>query len=227
MISAGLTGLYAITSAQQLESDFYLLSSTQAAFEGGVQILQYRAKGQDASRTLRQARLLAKLCHEYKVLFLINDDPYLAKACGADGVHLGQQDCSIAKARQLLGAQAIIGQTCHASFDLAQRAREQGADYLAFGRCFASQTKPEAPSARLEIFQQAATLGLPLVGIGGITPETTGEVIRAGAQMIAVCDGLMNSPNPQQAAQQYQHALQEANSFLFNEVQHDSLSRTF
>ncbi|MFK7161724.1 thiamine phosphate synthase [Marinospirillum sp. MEB164] len=227
MTNSGLTGLYAITSARQLHSDFSLLSSTQAAFEGGVQILQYRAKDQDASRALRQARLLARLCREYHVIFLINDDPYLAKACDAHGVHLGQQDCSITQARQLLGPHAIIGQTCHASLDLAQRALDQGADYLAFGRCFPSQTKPEAPPASLDIFQQAARFGLPMVGIGGITPATAGEVVRAGAQMIAVCDSLFNTAQPQQVAQQYQHALQEANSFPFNEVQHDSLSRTF
>ena len=123
---------------------------------------------------------------------IINDDPELALACGAGGVHLGQQDVSVAQARTLLGDDAIVGATCHGHLELAEQAASQGADYLAFGRFHTSGTKPGAPAAMPEILSEAGGFGLPRTAIGGITLENGAPLIRAGADLLAVVGGLFS-----------------------------------
>lgn len=224
-----LKGIYAITDQQLLRNDTQLFTAVESALKAGLVCLQYRDKEADASKALRQARGLADLCRQYQCLFLINDDVQLAKASQADGVHLGQGDGSLQEAREVLGYQAVIGRTCHNSLQLAEAAAAEGADYLAFGRCFPSSTKPSAPATSLAIFTQAAHLGLPLVAIGGInTPQRAVEARAAGAQMLACIEGIFAQPDPEQAVRDYHQALQDQlpNSSLL-EVTHDSLSRTF
>lgn len=222
-------GIYAITDSHLLPSDRQLFSAVEAALKGGLACLQYRNKQADASQALRQARGLAELCRDFATPFIINDDVLLAKACDADGVHLGQGDGSLAAARETLGRGAIIGRTCHNSLDLARQASREGADYLAFGRCYPSSTKPSAPEAPLSIFSQAAHLGRPLVAIGGIhSPERAVAARAAGAQLIAAVEGIFAQPDPEAAVRSYREAL---NAFYPNssltEVHHDSLSSTF
>src|SRR5690606_31238662 len=120
----------------------------------------------------------------------------LARACEADGVHLGQGDTSLLHARELLGKHRLIGKTCHNNLQLAELAARQGADYLAFGRCYPSNTKPDAPAAPISIFQQAQHLQLPCVAIGGITPQRASAVVQAGASMVAAIEGIFAAPNP-------------------------------
>lgn len=224
--TAFLTGIYAITDPRFMADDTQLLEKVESALQGGLRLLQYRDKTADASKALRQARLLADLCHSYDCLLIINDDAELARASLADGLHLGQGDGCLRHAREFLGTDALLGRTCHASLDLAHQARQDGADYLAFGRCFASGTKPLAPVADLSIFQQARPLGLPCVAIGGITPELAGQVANAGAHMIAAVEGIFATANPALAVRQYHEACAPSFSFNLNEVQHDPLSRT-
>lgn len=224
-----LQGLYALTDPQLLADDTQLLSAVEAALRGGLTCLQYRDKQADASKALRQARALADLCQQYPCLFFINDDVLLARACQADGVHLGQGDGSLIHARELLGQQAIIGRTCHASLSLAQTAAQEGADYIAFGRCYPSSTKPTAPATNLAVFRQAAHLGLPLVAIGGInTPERAAEVKAAGASLVACVEGFFAHSDPELRVRSYHQALAQT-PFTSSpiEVSHDSLSRTF
>lgn len=184
-----LRGLYAITDSQLL-ADGRLLPYVEAALRGGAKILQYRDKSSDAARRLREAEALAELCLRHGAELIINDDLDLATRLGL-GVHLGQNDGSLAAARALLGGRPLIGATCHARLELAEQAQREGASYVAFGRFFNSQTKPGAPAAGLELLEQArAQLRLPIVAIGGVTLDNAPALIARGASLIAVVHAL-------------------------------------
>ncbi|PCM43085.1 thiamine phosphate synthase [Marinobacter sp. ANT_B65] len=199
------TGLYAITDSG-LTPPATLVASVEAAILGGAVMVQYREKLAPMAERLAQARSLQSVCSAAGVPLLINDDATLAKRVGAAGVHLGQSDGSASEARQLLGYDAIIGITCHADPALAKTAMEAGADYLAFGRFFNSSTKPEAPAAPTGILAQAKRFNLPVTAIGGITTENGEQLIRAGADLLAVVGGLFgDSPEAiKQKAQEFQ-----------------------
>ncbi|MBH3385361.1 thiamine phosphate synthase [Pseudomonas juntendi] len=191
-----LRGLYAITDSQLLASRF--LSYVEAALEGGVCLLQYRDKSDDAARRLREAEALMKLCERYGTRLLINDDAELAARLGV-GVHLGQTDGPLTPARALLGRQAIIGSTCHASLALAAQAAKEGASYVAFGRFFNSVTKPGAPAASIELLEQArAQVKLPIAVIGGITLDNAAPLVAHGADLLAVIHGLFGADSAQE-----------------------------
>jgi len=182
-------GLYAITDDQLTPPD-QLLPAVAAALRGGAVLVQYRSKTATTTERLRQATELAQLCHQAGVPLLINDDPPLARRVQASGVHLGQDDCSLAEARAVLGEDAIIGITCHHQLDLARTAKANGADYLAFGRFYNSNTKPGAPPADASVLTQASAFELPVTAIGGITTDNAEPLIRAGADLLAVVGGL-------------------------------------
>ncbi|PVZ40445.1 thiamine phosphate synthase [Pseudomonas sp. CC120222-01a] len=191
-----LRGLYAITDSQLLAGRF--LSHVEAALEGGVCLLQYRDKSDDAARRLREAEALMKLCERYGTQLLINDDAELAARLGV-GVHLGQTDGPLTPARALLGRQAIIGSTCHASLELAAQAASEGASYVAFGRFFNSVTKPGAPAANVDLLEQArAQVKLPIAVIGGITLDNAAPLIAHGADLLAVIHGLFGADSAQE-----------------------------
>ncbi|WP_373754610.1 thiamine phosphate synthase [Pseudomonas sp.] len=191
-----LRGLYAITDSQLLASRF--LSYVEAALEGDVCLLQYRDKSDDAARRLREAEALMKLCERYGTRLLINDDAELAARLGV-GVHLGQTDGPLTPARALLGRQAIIGSTCHASLALAAQAAEEGASYVAFGRFFNSVTKPGAPAASTDLLEQArAQVKLPIAVIGGITLDNAAPLVAHGADLLAVIHGLFGADSAQE-----------------------------
>lgn len=191
-LSKGLRpGLYAITDSQLLPAD-KLLAAVEAALRGGAVLVQYREKHAPQPERLRQATDLAALCRNARVPLIINDDPDLARRCGADGVHLGQSDSSFADARHQLGEHAIIGATCHADLALAMSADRDSADYLAFGRFFNSNTKPDAPAADTSVLARARQFGKPVTAIGGITTDNGEALIRAGADLLAVVGGLFD-----------------------------------
>lgn len=191
-----LRGLYAITDSQLLAGRF--LSHVEAALEGGVCLLQYRDKSDDAARRLREAEALMKLCERYGTQLIINDDAELAARLGV-GVHLGQTDGPLTPARALLGRQAIIGSTCHASLELAQQAAKEGADYVAFGRFFNSVTKPGTPAASVDLLEQArAQVKLPIAVIGGITLDNAAPLVAHGADLLAVIHGLFGADSAQE-----------------------------
>src|SRR5690606_34326309 len=112
------------------------------------------------------------------------------------GLHLGQEDGSLAAARALLGPRAVIGGTCHASLELAATAVAEGASYIAFGRFFTSQTKPGAPRATPELLEQArARFALPITAIGGVSLDNGADLIRRGADLLAVIHALFSAPS--------------------------------
>lgn len=189
-------GLYAITDGNLLPGET-LLPAVEAALRGGAVLVQYREKRLPYAERLAQASALNDRCRDYGVPLIINDDPKLARACNAAGVHLGQTDGSVAEARALLGPQAIIGATCHDQLALAERASSEGADYLAFGRFYHSSTKPGASPADPEVLTQARRFGLPRTAIGGVTADNGEALIRAGADLLAVVGGLFGAPPEQ------------------------------
>ena len=137
-------------------------------------------------------------------MLIINDDIELALDVEADGVHLGQQDDSIADARARLGDYAIIGISCEGSLEKAKAAAEQGANYIAFGKFFPSRTKPDAKNAELAILTRAREMfDLPIVAIGGITTDNASEVISAGADMVAVVNNLFAAQNIRDRARNF------------------------
>jgi thiamine-phosphate pyrophosphorylase len=203
-----LHGLYAITDPG-LVSGADLPTLVEAALAGGARIIQYRDKGRDPARRLAEIVSLRRLTERYHALLIVNDDVELAYRSGADGVHLGKRDATLAQARQRLGSQAIIGISCYNRLELARQAAQAGADYVAFGRFFPSQTKPEAVQAELKLLQMARQqLNLPLVAIGGITPENGARLIAAGADMLAVIHGVFAQPDIQQACVRFQTIFQ-------------------
>ncbi|HST45781.1 MAG TPA: thiamine phosphate synthase, partial [Luteimonas sp.] len=137
------------------------------------------------------------------VPLVANDDVDAATDGRADGVHLGRDDGDVGQARRVLGGSALIGASCYGDLDRARRAAGEGASYLAFGAFHPSPTKPGATRVRPDVLQQARTLGLPLVAIGGITPANAPALIDAGADLIAVISGVFDAPDPPAAARAY------------------------
>ena len=188
-----LQGVYAITDQSLLQGDQLLLAAEEA-LRTGLGLLQYRNKEDSWPARCTQARQLLMLCRKHNTPMLINDDVDLCLEIGADGVHLGQGDTKLSEARDRLGEDALIGITCHSDLTLALQAEHNGADYVAFGRFFASKTKPNAPPASLDILRQARReLSVPIVAIGGINAENGGALIAAGANMLAVIHYLFAS----------------------------------
>jgi len=192
-------GLYAITDGPRAD----LLEAVAQALAGGARVLQYRDKTTDSARRQAEAVALRQFCDAHAVPLIINDDIALAVAVGADGVHLGRDDSEVAAARAALGAGAMIGVSCYDSLDRARAAAAAGADYVAFGAFFPSPTKPHAARASLDLLRQSATLGLPRVAIGGITPDNARSLVEAGADFLAVISAVFGATDVRVAAQRF------------------------
>jgi thiamine-phosphate pyrophosphorylase len=163
------------------------------AGEGLVSAFQFRVKGIDQHECARLAAPLQDVCSERQVAFIVNDSIALAKRIGADGVHLGQEDGTVAEARAELGKDAQIGVTCHDSRHLAMAAGEAGADYVAFGAFFPTMTKEVTHRADLETLEWwQAIFEIPCVAIGGITPDNCAPLVAAGADFLAVSSAVWN-----------------------------------
>jgi thiamine-phosphate pyrophosphorylase len=165
-----MRGLYVITP-DDVSSDV-LTTRVAEAIAGGARLLQYRRKSIDVAARRAEAKSIAALCRVSGVLFIVNDDPRLAAEVGADGVHVGRDDGTVAAARAVLGERALVGVSCYDRLDLAIAAEESGADYVAFGSFFPSSVKPGAVRPPLQLLTEArAMLSTPVVAIGGITLE--------------------------------------------------------
>lgn len=200
-------GLYAITQpgGKTLET---VVAEVAAAIRGGAVLVQYRDKAPSDALTL--AKALLETCRAANVPLIVNDDIELALAIGADGVHLGKDDTDIATARRRLGQSAIIGVSCYDSIERALDAESHGADYAAFGRFFASGTKPLASPAKLETLRLAKRqLAIPIVAIGGILPENGLSLLEAGADLLAVVGGLFDR-DPEQSASRFKTLFEQS-----------------
>ncbi|MFK8069155.1 MAG: thiamine phosphate synthase [Gammaproteobacteria bacterium] len=194
-------GLYAITSNNDS------LMAVQAVLQAGTAVLQYREK---LKPNIVHARSLKRLCDQNNAVLIINDNPELARAVNADGVHLGEDDESLEQVREILGEDSIIGVSCYDSLGLAIEAEQRGANYVAFGAFFPSKTKQNTRRPDLDLLRKAKKkLSIPIVAIGGITPENASPLITAGADYIAAIHGVFGQSDPSKAAKQYKELFEE------------------
>lgn len=185
-------GLYALTPDEP--DTARLVGLVRAALAGDAAAVQYRSKSLEASLRREQAAVLLDLCRGAGVPLIVNDDIELASAIGADGVHLGRDDGDLVAARRRIGPGRILGASCYNRLELAHRACDAGADYVAFGSAFASPTKPAAVRAPLELYREAhRALAVPIVAIGGITVDNAPALIRAGVDSLAVITALFGA----------------------------------
>ncbi len=193
--------LYAITDPGWIPEDRFL-EVVEQALRGGVDVLQLREKDKPRDFVIERGRQLLRLCRRYRVPLIVNDHPEIAKAIGADGVHVGRDDPPIPEARALLGPRAIIGASAYGDLDLALRLQEEGADYVAFGAMFPSPTKPDEPVVPLEVLREARkVLRIPIVAIGGITLENLPLLMEQGRpDAVAVISAIFGHPDPERAA---------------------------
>ena len=194
-------GLYLITPDDA--DTARLLARLRVALAGGPALVQYRNKTADAGLRREQAAEVLALCRRAGVPLLVNDDWRLAAELGADGAHLGEHDGGLAEARQALGPGRWLGASCYDDLARASRADAAGADYLAFGAFFPSDTKPGARRATPSLLRDSAGFGRRRVAIGGITPENARDLIAAGADFVAVVAGVFAATDPAAAVCAY------------------------
>lgn len=200
--SQRLTGLYAITP-DWADSE-RLLTVTEAILQAGCRWLQYRNKTAPPALRQAQAWALRALTRRHGAQLIVNDDPGLARSVDADGVHLGREDAHVSAARDILGNDRLIGVSCYQSLALACKAVAAGADYVAFGSVYPSASKPQAAPADLALFTEARrSLPVPVVAIGGITPDNAAAVIAAGADALAVITALYAADDPRAQAERF------------------------
>jgi thiamine-phosphate pyrophosphorylase len=181
-----------------------------ACIAGGVDVVQLRDKTLDARPLLRRAELAAAVCRHHGVPFILNDRPDLALECGADGVHVGQDDAPAALARRLVGPEAIVGLSTHAPAELDASAKEP-VDYLSVGPVNPTPTKPGRPGTGLDYLTYAARhTTLPWFVTGGVTPETIPAMVAAGARRFVVVRYLTEATDPFDHARRLVDAIQEA-----------------
>jgi len=201
-------GLYLLTPDRHNSAQ--LLAELEKALHGRPALVQYRNKAVASTRQYAEAERVAAACREAAVPFVVNDNLALALAVEADGVHLGREDGDWRAARRRLGPHRLLGVSCYNDMALAHSAIEAGADYVAFGAVFPSQTKPGAVHAPLSLLTQARrqlpmTARNRIVAIGGITLENAASAIDAGADMLAVISDIYDAEDPGERAAAYRN----------------------
>lgn len=191
--------LYLVTDSRWTQEET-LASQVEKALRGGVTAVQYRNKNSSEKEFVETAFALKKLCRQYSVPFIINDNPLFAKEIGADGVHVGQQDIPVCEARILLGDDKIVGASAH-SKEEALAAEREGADYIGVGAVFGSKTKLNTtPLSRQILCEITEAVGIPVVAIGGIGSENAEQLAGCGIDGIAVISAILSKPDIRRAA---------------------------
>lgn len=197
---AKITGVYVILDPA-MTRDRPMLEVAEAALAGGATVIQYRDKVREKGLQLPIAIELRELCHRYGALLIINDDPALTLASGADGVHLGQKDLPISAARAILPLSCIIGNS-NATLDEVRAADAEGADYIAVGAIYDTSSKSDTRPAGLETLRQVrAITKRPIVAIGGINADNVAPVIEAGADAVSVISAVVGATDPRAATE--------------------------
>lgn len=180
-----LQGLYAITD-ELLTPHHTILDQAAAALQAGVTILQYRNKSGTDSEVTPVCIELQRICRKHGAIFVINDRLHVARAIGADGLHVGIEDMDFSQARRTF-PQGIIGVSCYGSIDRALAAQDAGADYVAFGSFFSSPTKPSSAVVPMTVLSRAKeVLSIPVCAIGGINLANIHEIAAHGPDMISM-----------------------------------------
>ena len=203
-----IKGLYAVTPE---EKDLSLLSlQVESCIKGGAKIIQYRAKKLPQIEKTKQAKKIKILCDYYKVPLIINDDIELCRILNADGVHLGENDSTLEKARLILGPSKIIGISCYNSIDRVKTAEVKGASYVALGACFPTLTKAKAPLVSFDLITLVLkNFKVPLVAIGGISLENVELVLNKGVKCCAVVNSLFKSKDIEGTARKFSTLINE------------------
>ncbi len=208
--SAPRCRLYLITPPAVSDANVFVEQYMHALDGGDVACVQVRLKDREGvaaadDQILRLAEQIIPASQARGVAVVINDRPDLARSVGADGVHIGQSDISYAEARKILGENAIVGVTCHASRHLALEAGERGADYVAFGSFYPTETKQVSAKAEVELLEWwQAMIEIPCVAIGGITVANAAPLVNGGADFLAVSAGVWShDAGPRAAVQQF------------------------
>tara|TARA_R110002020_G_scaffold83397_1_gene207070 strand:- start:462338 stop:463009 length:672 start_codon:yes stop_codon:yes gene_type:complete len=199
------TRLYLITPPRISDVAEFAAILEGALEAGDVASLQIRLKGDDGMIDMTATREVTEtvmaMAQAYGTAIIINDSPELAVELGADGVHVGPEDMPIKKAREIVGSDMILGATAKNSRHAAMAAGEQGADYVAFGAFYPTETKAGTLPAELELLEfWQETMELPCVAIGGITVDNAAPLVTAGADFLAVSSGVWNHPQGAAAA---------------------------
>jgi thiamine-phosphate pyrophosphorylase len=177
----------------------------RAALSGGVDIVQLREKKLDRAEIERSAATFRRICDTYSALFIVNDDPDLARACDADGVHLGQDDMPVKGARELLGPDAIIGVSTHSKEQID--AASSAIDYMSVGPIWETPTKAGRPAVGLDLVAYAAGHATrPFFGIGGVDPSNAEQIVRAGARRLCVVRAIRDAAEPTAVAAELRRA---------------------
>jgi thiamine-phosphate pyrophosphorylase len=199
--------LYLVSDARAGGRD--LSEFLRSALRGGVDLIQLRDKSLDDDGLRRAAETFRAAADEFGALFILNDRPDLVAACGADGVHVGQDDATPAEARAAVGPDAIVGRSTHAPDQGAAADADPNVDYLAVGPVHATPTKPGRPAAGVEYVRwAAANVGKPWFAIGGLDPATIGAAVEAGARRAVVVRAITEAPDPEAAARALRTALE-------------------
>ena len=191
--------LYAVTD-RAWTGPMTLLQQAEAALQGGVTCLQLREKHLEDDAFLAEAREMAALCRRYRVPFIVNDRVDIALACGADGVHVGQDDMEVSAVRRMAGDKLMVGVSAH-TVEEAVRAARGGADYLGLGAVFSTSTKADAGAMSRDTLKAICqAVDLPKVAIGGISAKNILELSGSGVDGVAVVSAIFGAPDPGRAA---------------------------
>jgi len=195
-------GIYVISDCKNHKAND-LLNVTEEILDAGISLFQFRDKHSKYEIKKLLAKKLQLLCKKHKTPFIINDDVKLAKEISADGVHLGKYDMSIDKARNILGRK-IIGVSCYNDLGYALSAERLGVDYVAFGSFFNSPTKLDAKKVGIDLLVKSKSkLKIPIVAIGGITPENGKQLVNSKVDFLAVISGIYQSKNIRDSVKAY------------------------
>lgn len=210
-----ISGIYAITP--EIEDTGQLVARVGAAVSGGVRLVQYRNKTGSAQLQREQCSALGEILRGVNGVLIVNDSSQLALTVGADGVHLGKEDESVADARRRLGPDKLIGVSCYNDLARATLSQAAGADYVAFGSFFPSSTKPFAVTAPIDLLGRAKSLlKLPVVAIGGINRVNAMALIEAGADAIAIVSALFCADDVEQEARLFTSLIARQSMHLHN-----------
>ena len=207
--AASVRGLYVIVDPEATRGR-PVLDVAEAVLEGGATLVQLRDKTGELETVLPTARAIKALCESRGALFIVNDDPHLAAASGAQGLHLGQDDMPVAEARRIVDSGTIIGRSNN-TIEEIEASRNAGADYLAVGAVFPTSTmgKSGRPVVGIDLITTAKEAAdQPIVAIGGITRYNAAEVMRAGADCICAVGAITLADNPKTAAQELVEAIE-------------------
>lgn len=200
--------LYAVTD-RAWTGEQTLLQQVEAALKGGVTCVQLREKNMDNTAFLREAREILNLCRQYKVPFIVNDNVEVAIACGADGIHVGQEDTAADEVRRRIGRDMILGVSVH-TVEEAREAVRNGADYLGLGAVFPTSTKTDADQMPNETLRAICdAVDVPVVAIGGINRSNIGKLTGSGIDGVALVSAIFSAADIEAACRELRELSEE------------------